>query len=248
MSIHGVIDVATNRDAQHPSKYQALLTSAIPTEVLAGYTALVGGVLATIGHKKQGGVSELLLLRWFFFGFFLVATMGFVWGGYVARRSPAPASQVSSGRNLRGHGRRRCLGSGYAGQPPHCHHDRPSRYRDDVGDHDRRGRHPGGRQRSTQPTCVGAALVIKSNPRWDATQEDATHGEASEEEHPLELTHRLAYRACPRGARRSHTWWVTPGDELPTTLLTPSPNRSVLLLIAQTLDKQTKCGRCNREG
>lgn len=83
MSIRSLTSIALQRDEEPPKKLQRapggtqppqqvpqgwsdVLIAAIPTEVLAVYTTIVGVVVGTI----QTGDDDLLLLRWLLYGVF----------------------------------------------------------------------------------------------------------------------------------------------------------------------------------
>ena len=100
MSIQSMLDLAAERDARTPRKTGIrgtraaeagdegpsnadLLVKSIPTEVLAPYTALVGGVVATIGPKE----SPEAALRWGLYVGGLVAIA--IWFAGVYMRTAA---------------------------------------------------------------------------------------------------------------------------------------------------------------
>lgn len=87
------------RDAV-PQSYADVVTSAIPTEPLAAYTALVGIVIGAVGQ------DDYLPFRWGAYGVFLAIVVAAVWLAYARaaqgplgggqRRNSFPAVEVSS--------------------------------------------------------------------------------------------------------------------------------------------------------
>src|SRR3989442_13655872 len=77
------------------TKYQDVLMHAIPTEVLSGYTILIGITIGTIKATKQDpNPNQLLALRWWFFAGFLGATLAAVWIGYWVKRSQTKKRRI----------------------------------------------------------------------------------------------------------------------------------------------------------
>jgi len=69
---------------------RGVLSKAIPTEVLAGYTAIVGVVVGTIKvTHADPSPNQLVGLRWGLFGGFLAFTSLAVVGSYLRKRADA---------------------------------------------------------------------------------------------------------------------------------------------------------------
>jgi hypothetical protein len=114
MSIRALTDMALERDAGVPAQPRAraraaraqgagapggaaaapaagdqsrtdVLVSAIPTEVLGPYTALVGLIVSTIDEPQE---DERATLRWVLYGAGLVAIAVWLGGSYVRERTP----------------------------------------------------------------------------------------------------------------------------------------------------------------
>lgn len=80
-----------------PQQFVDVLISAIPTEPLAAYTALVG---VTVGASSAPDARAYLPFRWWTYGVFLVVILVAVWLAYY-RASRGPAG-VASPKNRRG--------------------------------------------------------------------------------------------------------------------------------------------------
>jgi hypothetical protein len=77
------------------TKYQDVLMHAIPTEILSGYTILVGITVGTIKATTQNPTPHQLVgLRWSFFAGFLLATLAAVWIGYVVKRASSKKRRI----------------------------------------------------------------------------------------------------------------------------------------------------------
>jgi hypothetical protein len=83
-----VIHKETGAPADTTQRYRDVLTKAIPTEVLAGYTAIIGTVIGSIKKptKAHPHPEQLLGLRWGLYAGFLVFTLGAVALAYAAKR------------------------------------------------------------------------------------------------------------------------------------------------------------------
>lgn len=80
-------------DGRKEQSFLDVLTSAIPTEPLAGYTALVAIVAAAKSH------NQFLALRWWVYAVFLAIVIASVQVSYSARKAkPLPKGGVSAGR------------------------------------------------------------------------------------------------------------------------------------------------------
>jgi hypothetical protein len=83
-----VADKATGQQTGQLVKYQDVLTNSIPTEILSGYTVLVGITVGTIQATAQEPTpNQLPALRWVFFVGFLLATAAAVWLAYLSKRT-----------------------------------------------------------------------------------------------------------------------------------------------------------------
>ncbi|MGH3770901.1 MAG: hypothetical protein ACRDRW_05820 [Pseudonocardiaceae bacterium] len=74
-----------------PQQFVDVLISAIPTEPLAAYTALVS---VTVGTLSAPDARAYLPFRWWVYGFFLMVILAAVWRAYY-RASRGPAGVIS---------------------------------------------------------------------------------------------------------------------------------------------------------
>ena len=75
---------------QQKQQMRDTLTSAIPTETLAVYTAVVG-VVASVGGADAA--TGYLPFRWWAYGFFLALTVGAVWFAYGQKAPRVDSAQ-----------------------------------------------------------------------------------------------------------------------------------------------------------
>jgi hypothetical protein len=103
MSLSSILNIEVEREVADPAKREVRLASdgtpeiteelqsrrdilihAIPTEVLAPYTAVVGVIIATIG----AGESQRLILRWILYAAASLAILLYLGVGYLRRVGP----------------------------------------------------------------------------------------------------------------------------------------------------------------
>jgi hypothetical protein len=87
-AVRGANGQGSARDAT-PQSFTDVVISAIPTEPLAAYTALVGVVIGAVGLGASG---DYLPFRWAAYGVFLAIVLAAVWLAYArAARGPRAA-------------------------------------------------------------------------------------------------------------------------------------------------------------
>lgn len=100
MSLNSMLEIERERDAgeapkkrvrrttgeveDEPKKTGDILINAVPTEVLAPYTAIVAGIVATI----DAGESSRIGLRWALYGAGFLAILLYLGAAYRRRRKP----------------------------------------------------------------------------------------------------------------------------------------------------------------